>query len=281
MEIILAKSAGFCFGVKRATQMAFTAAGEHDQITSLGPLIHSPQMVQKLAAEGIRVCHQVEEIPSGAILIRSHGVTAQELDSIHSSGLQIVDATCPFVKKAQEFAAQLSDDGYLLVLVGEADHPEVQGIVSYAQGDVRIVASPQEAAQLAKCGKIGVVAQTTQSFENFSQIVSICLTKAKEVRIFNTICDATSVRQEEARDIAAQVDLMLVIGGYNSANTSRLATLCREQQADTHHVETSDQLDPDWFVGKEKVGITAGASTPRWIIDNVIEKVKTYDQTCR
>lgn len=273
MEIILAKSAGFCFGVKRATQMAFNAAGEHDEISSLGPLIHSPQMVEKLEKEGIRVCHQVADISGGAVLIRSHGVTSHEVEEIEQSGLEVVDATCPFVTKAQEYAAQLSREGYLLVLVGEKDHPEVQGIVSYAQGEVRIIATPKEAELLPKGMKIGVVAQTTQSLENFSEIVTVCLAKTKELRVFNTICDATSVRQEEARKISGKVDLMLVIGGFNSANTSRLATLCREQQPETHHVETSDQLDPEWFVGKDKIGITAGASTPRWIIEDVVAKV--------
>jgi len=278
MEIILAKSAGFCFGVKRATQMAFDAAGKHEQISSLGPLIHSPQMVEKLEQEGVRVCHQVEDIPGGAVVIRSHGVTAQEVDEIEQSGLLVVDATCPFVKKAQKHADMLGREGYLLVLVGEVNHPEVRGIVSYAQGEVRVVATPQEAENLPKGGKIAVVAQTTQSLENFSEIVAVCLTKAKELRVFNTICDATSVRQNEARQIAGKVDLMLVIGGFNSANTSRLANLCKEVQPNTYHVETGSQLQPEWFEGKEKVGITAGASTPLWIVEDVMKKVKMYSR---
>lgn len=278
MEIIVAKSAGFCFGVKRATKMAFSAAGKHEQISSLGPLIHSPQMVEKLEKEGVRVCHQVADIPGGTVVIRSHGVTAQEISKIEQRGLEVVDATCPFVTKAQEYAAQLSRDGYLLVLVGEVDHPEVQGIVSYAEGEVRIIATPQEAETLPKGLKIGIVAQTTQSLENFTEIVSICLRKTNELRIFNTICDATSVRQDEARRIASKVDLMLVIGGFNSANTSRLATLCREQQSRTYHIETSEQLEPEWFVDLEKVGITAGASTPQWIIEDVMTKVEKYCQ---
>ena len=276
MEIILAKSAGFCFGVKRATQMAFEAAGTHEQISSLGPLIHSPQMVEKLEQQGVRVCHQVADIPGGAVVIRSHGVTMQEGDEIEQSGLQVVDATCPFVKKAQDYAALLSREGYLLVLVGEANHPEVRGIVSYAAGAVRVVATPRDAARLPKGGKIGVIAQTTQSLENFSEIVTVCLTKTRELRVFNTICDATSVRQEEARQIAGKVDLMLVIGGFNSANTSRLAHLCREVKPCTYHIETGEQLKPEWFSGKQKVGITAGASTPLWIVEEVKAKVESY-----
>ncbi len=279
MKIVLAKSAGFCFGVKRATQMAFDASHQYQQIHSLGPLIHSPQVVEKLEREGVKVCRQVAEIPGGAVVIRSHGVTAEEIAEIDQQQLDVVDATCPFVKKAQNYAALLSAEGYLLVLVGEADHPEVEGIYSYAKGEVIVVATAAEARALPNSKKIGVVAQTTQSLENFSEIVSICLAKAKELRVFNTICDATTVRQDEARKIAAEVDLMLVIGGYNSANTSRLASLCQEQQPKTEHIETAEQLKAEWFSGVELVGVTAGASTPRWIIDAVIEKLNTFSGT--
>ncbi len=274
MEIILAKSAGFCFGVKRATQMAFDASHNYEQLHSLGPLIHSPQVVEKLEKEGVRVCHMVDEIPTGGVIIRSHGVTAEELEQIQGRNLDIVDATCPFVKKAQDYASLLSEEGYLLVLVGEADHPEVQGIYSYAKGDTIVVASAAEAQALPNNKKIGIVAQTTQSLENFSEIVAICLAKAKELRVFNTICDATTVRQSEARKIATEVDLMLVIGGYNSANTSRLASLCREQQTRTEHIETAEQLKAEWFKGVGRVGVTAGASTPLWIIEEVIERLQ-------
>jgi 4-hydroxy-3-methylbut-2-enyl diphosphate reductase len=194
--------------------------------------------------------------------------------AIQERGLRLVDATCPFVKKAQEHAASLAREGYAVILVGEADHPEVQGIVSFAVGaEVFTVSSREEAEQLPRRGRMGVVAQTTQSLANLREIVEVCLGKSKELRIFNTICDATSVRQAEAREIAAQADLMLVIGGFNSANTSRLARICSEIQPHTHHVETADQVRGEWFREVETVGITAGASTPRWIIDEVIARV--------
>jgi len=274
MKILLAQSAGYCFGVKRATSMAFDAAEQHDQICSLGPIIHSPQLVQKLEEKGVRVIRDFASIPGGAVIIRSHGVTAQEFEEILARDLTIVDATCPFVKKAQDHAAMLSREGYVVVLVGEADHPEVQGIVSYARnGEVFVVADREEAESLPRKNRIGVVAQTTQSFENLRQVVEVCLEKSKELRVFNTICNATAVRQSEARTIARQVDLMLVIGGFNSANTTRLAQICREIQPSTHHVETADQIEAKWFAGAESVGITAGASTPRWIIDEVVERV--------
>jgi 4-hydroxy-3-methylbut-2-enyl diphosphate reductase len=168
----------------------------------------------------------------------------------------------------------LSREGYVVILVGEAEHPEVQGIVSYARdGEVFVVADRRQAEELPRKSRIGVVAQTTQSFENLRQVVEVCLEKSKELRVFNTICSATTVRQNEARNIARQVDMMLVIGGFNSANTNRLAQICIEIQPQTHHVETAEQIEAAWFAGVSTVGITAGASTPRWIIDEVMERV--------
>ncbi len=274
MEIILAKSAGFCFGVKRATSMAFDAAGQHERICSHGPIIHSPQMVEKLQEQGVDVVSDIDDISNGAVIIRSHGVTADELHQILDKDLDIIDATCPFVKKAQDHAKLLSEAGYTVVLAGEAEHPEVQGIISYAKsGKVYTVANLEEADRLPRIRKIGVVAQTTQSYDNFCQIVEACLSKCQELRVFNTICDATTVRQDEASSIAGRVDLVIVIGGYNSANTSRLTRICRDIQPRTHHVETAAEIEDDWFADIDKVGITAGASTPQWIIDEVYEKV--------
>jgi 4-hydroxy-3-methylbut-2-enyl diphosphate reductase len=279
MKIVLADSAGFCFGVKRATNLAFEAAEKYPNICSLGPIIHSPQVVKKLEEKGVRVIRRVEDIDQGAVIIRSHGITAEELDLIHERHLTIVDATCPFVKKAQDYATMLCNKGYSVVLVGEKDHPEVQGIISYTRGgEVFVVADCREAQRLPCKGKLGIVAQTTQSFKNLRQVAEICLEKSKEVRVFNTICDATSVRQNEARKIAREADLMLVVGGFNSANTTRLAQICQEIQPRTYHVETAEQIDPAWFEGSHCVGITAGASTPRWIIDQVVERVSTLSK---
>jgi len=274
MEIIVANSAGFCFGVNRATQMAFEASAVHQHICSLGPIIHSPQVVQKLAEKGVAVVDQVEAIPKGAVIIRSHGVTADEMRVIQGRELTVVDATCPFVKKAQEYAARLAAEGYAVIIVGEAEHPEVQGIVSYADSSkVQVVANAAEAGALPRMGRVGIVAQTTQSFDNLRQVADICLEKCQELHVFNTICDATTVRQSEARAIAQKVDVMLVIGGFNSANTSRLAQICREILPATHHLETAQDVQPAWFGGASRVGITAGASTPRWLIDEVVSRV--------
>ena len=275
MDIVLAESAGFCFGVKRAVNMAFKAANSAEKICSLGPLIHSPQLVEKLEQEGINVVHTVADMDNETVIIRSHGITHSEEEMLQQKGLAVVDATCPFVKKAQQYAMLLSEEGYAVVIVGEQEHPEVQGIVSYAaKGDTWVVANGEEARKVPGQRKIGLVAQTTQSFENFSEIAAILLKKSKEMRIYNTICDATAVRQDEARAIAGKVELMLVIGGRNSANTSRLASICTSIQPRTFHIETADDINPDWIDSCQSIGITAGASTPEWIISEVVARLR-------
>jgi len=275
VKILIAKSAGFCFGVKRATNLALDAAARTEKIHSLGPIIHSPQVVKKLEEKGVRVVRDVDEVDNGSVIIRSHGITLDDQQKILSRHLEIVDATCPFVKKAQQHAELLSSKGYILVLVGEKEHPEVKGIVSYAsKGPVFVVADVSEAEKLPQVKRLGVVAQTTQAYENFSRIVAVCLGKCEELRVFKTICDATSVRQNEAREIARQSDVMLVIGGFNSANTTRLATICGEIIPRTYHIETADQIDPQWFADAQTIGITAGASTPHWVIEEVVARVQ-------
>ncbi|MDD5284958.1 MAG: 4-hydroxy-3-methylbut-2-enyl diphosphate reductase [Desulfuromonadaceae bacterium] len=279
MKVILAKRAGFCFGVKRATQMAFEAAGKDKRTFTLGPIIHSPQVVNKLEGMGVKVIDNLDSMDSGTIIIRSHGVAFGEIDEAVQKKLEIVDATCPFVKKAQEHVKSLSESGYGVVVVGDADHPEVQGIVSYGGDKVFVVGSGEEVKKLPKMSKIGVVAQTTQSFENLKNVVSECLQRGGEIRVFNTICDATAVRQEEAKELAGQVDCMLVIGGFNSANTRRLAEVCAELQPRTHHIETAAEINLKWFEGVERVGVTAGASTPKWIIDEVMSKIEELNKS--
>ena len=274
MEIMVAKQAGFCFGVKRATQMAFEAANQNGNTFTLGPIIHSPQVVQKLEEMGVKVRRDLSGLSDATIIIRSHGVAAEELEDAARRELEIIDATCPFVKTAQEHVKSLSTSGYDVVVVGDADHPEVQGIVSYATGKVFVVGSGEEASRLPKMGKIGVVAQTTQSFENLQNVVLECLARGAEIRVFNTICDATAIRQEAAKELAKQVDCMIVIGGFNSANTKRLTEVCSELQPKTYHIETAQELDKVWFSKVERVGVTAGASTPKWLIDEVVERIE-------
>lgn len=275
MEIILARHAGFCFGVKRATQIAFEAANRHNPsgTYTLGPIIHSPQVVNRLEELGVKVLRDLSSLDAGTIIIRSHGVTEAEIAEAEEKRLDVVDATCPFVKKAQGYVKELSSQGYDVIVLGDYDHPEVEGIVSYARGKVYVVSSGEDVRALPDMKRIGIVAQTTQSLVHLQDVVTAALAKGIEVRVYNTICDATSVRQDEAISLATTVDCMIVIGGYNSANTRRLSEICREIQPHTYHVESAEQLDVTWFQGVGRVGVTAGASTPKWLIDGVIERI--------
>lgn len=278
MEILLASHAGFCFGVRRATQMAFEAAEKGGKTFTLGPIIHSPQVVRKLEEMGTHALDDLCQMDSGTIIIRSHGVTSAELAEAERRGLDIVDATCPFVKKAQDHVHNLSSEGYDVVVVGDAEHPEVQGIVSYAAGKVYVVSSIEDAEKLPHMSKIGVVAQTTLSHQTFEDVVRKCLRLGNEIRVYRTICDATTVRQQSAKELAQKVDCVIVIGGFNSGNTRRLAEVCTEIQPRTFHIETAPELLPEWFEGVGRVGVTAGASTPKWIIEEVIKRIEHIDK---
>lgn len=274
MKVILAENAGFCFGVKRAMKLAFESARNSDlPIYSLGPLIHNPQQVEILSQKGVHEISDLESLKSEDVLIiRSHGTTPSILDFAKAKGLKIVDATCPFVVNAQKLAQELNSEGYQVIIVGEGDHPEVVGIMGFTKNEAWVIDKVSTIQNLSKKNRIGVVAQTTQSFENFREVVSALLEKCDELKVFNTICHATTQRQESAIKLAKRVDLMIVIGGHNSANTNRLTSLCK-QYVTTYHIETADEIDKSWFDGIEIVGVTAGASTPEWIVDDVIEKL--------
>ncbi|HLE09229.1 MAG TPA: 4-hydroxy-3-methylbut-2-enyl diphosphate reductase [Thermodesulfobacteriota bacterium] len=276
MEILIAKSAGFCFGVKRAINIAKKSADDvRGEISTLGPIIHNPQVVKKLEdSANIRPRKTLEEIQGGTIIIRSHGVKLKEFAAAKEKGLNIVDATCPFVKKTQELVSDLTKEGYTVIVVGDREHPEVQGIISYGNPDIIVAASVDEIKDLPKREKIGIVAQTTQSQERLQKIADFCLTRASEVKVCNTICSATSVRQEESVEISKEVECMIVIGGKNSGNTRRLFEVCRSIQPKTYHIEEAREIDPAWFKGIERLGVTAGASTPKWIIEEVISRLE-------
>ncbi len=275
MKLVIAKSAGFCFGVKRAMDIAMEAAKKHHQdLYTLGPLIHNPQAVEFLEELGIKVKDRIEDISKGTVIFRSHGVSWKDLIKAEKKRLRIIDATCPIVKRAQLFAKYLHRHGYALLIIGDPQHPEVEAIRSYIQEPVDVVENAEAIQRLGPWGKLGIIAQTTQSFSLFKDVVAICLEKAKELRVFNTICHATTIRQMEAVEMAKKVDSMIVIGGYNSGNTQRLAAICRDIQPHTYHIETAHELHPKWFSRRGKVGLTAGASTPSWIIKEVEKKVR-------
>ena len=271
MEVILADYLGFCYGVKRAITIAQENASSDGKACTLGPIIHNPQMVERLRSEGVGTVDELAEMDEGTIIIRSHGVGPKIYAEAKKRGLELVDATCPHVKKAQLSAKALVDDGYSVVIIGEKRHPEVHSIFEWSDGKAAIVETEEEAEALHSCAKLGIVCQTTFSGAKFKQIVSRLLEKSRDIRIQRTICTATDQRQAAALALAAKVDLMLVIGGKNSANTTRLARIC-EEKCLTYHIETADELQDEWFDKIEKIGITAGASTPDWIIKEVYKK---------
>ncbi len=275
MEILVAKNAGFCFGVKRAIKLAFDTAKNYGMdVYTLGPIIHNPQVVKKLAEEGVSAVESYIDINKGVVILRSHGVTPQVIEGITKQGNKIIDATCPFVKKAQQYATQLREEGYQIVIVGDEKHPEVKSIIGYAGDGVIVTETGEGLAELLKDKRVGIVSQTTQSRTNLLKVIDEALKAAHDVKILNTICDATSIRQTETREIAMDVDLMLVVGGRNSANTSRLAAICKEETESVYHIEVADEIKEEWFKGVKRVGITAGASTPDWIINEVIHKLE-------
>lgn len=255
--------------------MALEAVKKHPKhLYTLGPLIHNPQAVEFLEGLGVNVEDRIENIPKGTVIFRSHGVSFEDLKKAREKGLHIVDATCPIVKRAQFFAKFLYRHGYIVLIVGDAHHPEVEAIRSYLGEGVEVIEDVKAVERLGPWQKLGIIAQTTQSFSLFNEIVDITLEKAKEVRVFNTICHATAIHQKEAVEISKKVDCMIVVGGYNSGNTQRLAAICREIQPHTHHIETARDLHPKWLARKRKVGLTAGASTPHWIIQEVEKEVR-------
>ncbi len=275
MEVILADYYGFCYGVKRAISIAKSSIEASKRVCTLGPIIHNPQMVKALADEGIGTVSTVDEMNCGKIIIRSHGVGPGVYDKIQARGLELADATCPHVKKAQMSAKTLASEGFKVVIIGEKEHPEVKSIKEWAGKDAYVLCTEKEASAIPFTSRLGIVAQTTFSGDEFNKIVSILLERSHDIRILRTICTATDKRQSAAIKLAQVVDVMLVIGGRNSANTTRLAQLCTEHCA-TYHIETVDELQNDWFKNVKKIGITAGASTPDWIIKEVYEKCKTW-----
>lgn len=276
MKIIRAEKAGFCFGVKRALDMAERTA-QSSTTASLGPLIHNQQVVEKMEKQGVRVVGAVEEAQQGdTLIIRSHGVPPEVYQKAGGNQIQVVDATCPFVQKAQRLAEQASKSG-TVVVVGDRMHPEVQGILGWAGENAMAIEKLEEAVALPFYDKLSVLAQTTQPAANFHQIVEELRQHTHELTVHNTICNATEERQTVARELAGKVDVMIVVGGKNSANTRKLAGICSELTR-THLIETADELEKDWFTGVETVGLTAGASTPDWIIEEVYSKMSDMGQ---
>ncbi len=273
MEIIVAKKAGFCFGVKRAIDLTFKLAEKGKEgVFTFGPLIHNPQVIEKLKSEGVAPTDDIDSPDIRTLIIRTHGVSPDIYEETGRKDYELVDATCPFVKKAQRFAETLSKEGYQVLIIGDREHPEVQGLIGFAGDDVVTVSGSEPLPAIKH--KVGIIVQTTQPFEVFKNIVNKVIGVATELKIYNTICDYTAQRVEETIELSKKVDIVIVVGGKNSANTTQLFTISKQDCGNVYHIETSAELKKEWFTDTEKVGITGGASTPQWIIDDVTKKIR-------
>lgn len=275
MKIILANTAGFCFGVSRAIKMVENCLEQekHKKIYSLGPVIHNQQVVNSLKEKGLKVIENLDQIDEDSVLIiRAHGVSPEIYNWVKEKNIIIIDATCPFVKKIHDHVSKCNENGYKVVIVGNRNHPEVIGIKGWAK-DAIIIEDEKEAQELKTLDKVCVVAQTTLNKEKWESITSILKKNLKECEIFNTICNATYERQKEAEEIAQKVDVMLVIGDPNSSNTNKLYQISKKFCDRSYFIENVNQLDAIQIKDYEKIGITAGASTPDYLINEVVQKL--------
>lgn len=274
MTLKVAKTAGFCMGVQRAIEMVLKEANQHKgPLFTFGPLIHNRQVLHVLEGKGAQVVDRLEDLlalKAGTVVIRAHGIPPEELAAIRRTGLRIVNATCPRVAQVQAVIRRQTRKGGTCVIVGDADHSEVRGLVGYAGGKAHVIRSVAEVEGLPALARPFVVAQTTQNEAVFRQVVAALQRRFPEIEVFNTICNATRLRQEEVTALAGEMDAMVVVGGLHSANTQRLAQIARESGLETLHVETEADLDPGRLAGKRVIGVTAGASTPNWMIENVV-----------
>ena len=277
MEVIVAKTAGFCFGVKRAVEKVY-ANVDKEHVYTYGPIIHNEQVVADLEKHGVKVVEEdtdLTQLSEGTIVVRAHGASRAEFDRLRECGMQIEDATCPFVSKIYRIVEEESKAGRTVIIVGNAAHPEVRGIRGWSGEDTYVVGSIEEANNLNILAKnISIVSQTTFNLKKFKEIVEIFEKKGYDIKCLNTICNATEVRHTEARQIASQVDAMIVIGGKNSSNTQKLFEICKEECSNTYYIQTAEDLDYTAIRGMQRIGITAGASTPK----NIIEEVQTRCQ---
>lgn len=276
VQIVVAKHAGACYGVERALKLARACAQESaDAVHTLGPLIHNPIVVRDLEQSGVQLAETLDDAESGTLIIRTHGVVPQVIEEASSRGLTVLDATCPYVKKVHEAAAKLVSEGYQLLVIGEAGHPEVEGILGHAGAPAYVVSNASELDDLELSRKVGVVVQTTQTAARLSEVVAALAPRVKELCVVNTICKATGERQRAAAELAEASECMIVVGGKNSGNTRRLAEICSSLCTRTHHIESEDELEAAWFEGVSSVGITAGASTPQEHIERVKARIES------
>jgi len=269
VQVVVADSLGFCFGVERALEMIHKALNTGQGLSMLGPLIHNRLVLERLEAQGLETVDEVHQVREGALVIRAHGVQQAVYERAKQQGTDLIDATCPFVKRAQRAAQELFDGGYDVILVGDTDHAEVRGIVSAAGGPVNVVTTVKDIDSLELKPRVGLLFQTTQAPELVDTFCRTLVGRCLELRVFNTVCRATADRQDAVRKLAPTVDAMVIVGDPNSANTGRLTAIALTLNVRTTQVETADQLNETFFSNVKNVGLSAGASTPGWLIDEV------------
>lgn len=275
MEIQLAKTAGFCYGVRRALQLTEESIHSGTRpLYSLGPLVHNQLVIERLQSDGVQIVDDLKMVENGCVVIRAHGVPPKTMEGFSEKGVQVVDATCPYVRRAQQWAKELAEDGYQVIIIGESEHAEVIGLKGWANDEAFVVETKLDVERLPYIEKAGVIVQTTQTTALVNEIMEALKDRTGSIKLMNTICSATLERQEEAMVLARQVNVMLVVGGRNSANTARLARISADEGTRTYLVQSADEIQSKWFDVSDKVGITAGASTPEWIIKGVMDKME-------
>lgn len=281
MEVVVAKSAGFCFGVKRAVDKVYEQIKNNkgDKIYTYGPIIHNEEVVKDIESKGVQTINskdELKQIKEGTVIIRSHGVEKEIYDIAKQNGINIIDATCPFVLKIHKIVENEKNNGRHIIIIGNKNHPEVEGIQGWSGENTTVIGNEEEAFEfsLNKDEKICIVSQTTFNYNKFKYLVEIISKKGYDINVLDTICNATHERQAEAKKIAANVDSMIVIGGMSSSNTQKLFEICKEECENTYYIQTVDDMDLCELQSSSYVGITAGASTPNYIIEEVHTNVR-------
>ncbi len=273
MKIELAENYGFCFGVKRAIKIA----EENKNSVTYGPLIHNAKEIQRLDLDfKVGLTEDISTFKTGdKAVIRTHGIPKAELELLKNKDVQVIDATCPYVTKPQQICEEMSEQGYDIVIFGDESHPEIKGVKSYATNGAHVVTCVDDLENLKLKDHIALVAQTTRKVEDYLHIANYLIPRHKEVRVFNTICNATFENQDAVRKLAKRADVMIIIGGKNSSNTKQLYSIAKEYCSDSYHIEDEQDIDIAWFTSKKLCGISAGASTPDWIIQKVVTTIET------
>jgi small subunit ribosomal protein S1 len=280
-EIVVSPHIGYCFGVMRAMRLIEQGLeSPGGTIYTLGDVIHNPREVARLRELGVQPVESLDEVPPGGTLVlRAHGVSPDLVDEATARGIRILDATCPFVRLSQRHVKRFAEDGIPVIIIGDREHPEVKGIAGYAGGTAVVVKDAEEAEALAPLERAGAVIQTTFSRSEAEKIIGVLHRRVRDLTVQDTICQATEARREAMLDLARNVDCLLVVGGKNSSNTMRLYRSCVKSGVPAHLIESAADIDPQWFAGARRIGVTTGTSTPAWIIDEVLERLDGLSQT--